>query len=323
MEEPRRRPSILVSFARIVIAIAGLAALAWTIQDAGAERILAILPAAAAWIPLAILLEAVRVGFDALSTRLVLAERGREIPFRALYFAQLAAQGVMGVSPAGRSASEIVKATLLSAWIRPQVAAAMGYTNQANVLISAGLFSLLCLAGILATSPDSTLAYATLIHFAVLVVSGVGMRVASTNPDVERLLARRFPRLAEKARLFHEASRDTPLIAPAPVLAMFAGRAVQTLQFAVLAHAVGIDVGVGGALAVQGVNLVAAATGVFVPSQVGTAELVFRLSAEALHTTPAIAVSLALLARVPQLTFIAIGLLVLLLWRSRRRVGTA
>jgi hypothetical protein len=74
---------------------------------------------------------------------------------------------------------------------------------------------------------------------------------------------------------------------------------------------------------VQGVNLVAAATGVFVPSQVGTAELVFRLSADALRTTPAIAVSIALLARVPQLTFIAIGLLALLLWRGRRGAGTA
>lgn len=323
MAEPQRRTSLALTIARVAIAIAGLAALAWTIDDAGTDRILAILPAAAAWIPLAIALESVRVGFDALATRLVLAERGREIPFRSLYLAQLAAQGVMGVSPAGRSASEIVKATLLSAWIPPQVAAAMGYTNQANVLISAGLFSLVCLAGVVATSPDPTLAYATLIHFVVLVSSGVGMRVVSTNPRVERFLARRLPRLAERASLFHEASRDTALLAPAPILAMFAGRAVQTVQFAVLAHAVGIDVTVMGALAVQGVNLVAAATGVFVPSQVGTAELVFRLAADALRTTPAIAVSLALLARVPQMTFIAIGLLVLLLWRSRRAAGTA
>lgn len=322
MNENGRR-SFAISVARIAIAVAGLLALAWTIRDAGAERIAEVLPRAAPWIPLAILLEALRVGADALATRFVLAERGRTIPFRVLYLAQLAAQGVMGVSPAGRSASEVVKATLLSSWISPQAAAAMGYTNQANVLISSGAFSLLCLGGVIVSAPDPMLAYATGAHFAVLSASGIGMRFLSTSPRTERLLARRWPKMGERLRLFHEASRDTSLVAPLPLLAMLFGRALQTLQFAVLAHAVGIEVTVAGAMAVQAVNLVAAATGVFVPSQVGTAELVFRLSADALRTTPAIAVSLALVARVPQLTFIAVGLIVLLLWRGRRRVGTA
>lgn len=308
---------------RVAVAVIGAAVLVGTISEAGPERILEILPRAAPWLPLALLLEALRIDCDALATRLVLGGRGRKIPFRALYAAQVAAHGVMGVFPAGRSASEVVKATLLSPWIGAQVAIAMGATNQANVLISSAIFSLLCLAGALVASPEPALAWAILAHFAVLLGAGVGMRVAATHPWIEARLRTRFPRLGERARLFHEASRDTPVFAPGPLAAMFAGRAVQTLQYAVLAHAAGVGVGVAEALAVQGVNLVAAALGVFVPAQVGSAELVFRMAAGALETAPANAVSIALLARVPQFTWIAIGLLVLVLWRSRRSVGTA
>lgn len=320
---PPRRASRAGTIARVSIALAGFGVLAWTIHDAGATRIAELVARAAAWLPLALALEALRVGCDALSTKLVLGERGRAIPLSALYTAQLAAQGVMGVVPAGRSASEATKATLLSAWIPAQVAIAMGTTNQANVLIASAIFSLACVPGALATSGDPTLAWAIVAHFVVLMASGIGMRVAATHAGIERLVAKRFPKLGERARLFHEASRDVPLVAVGPVLVMMLGRAVQAVQYGVLAMAVGLDIGVLGALAVQGVNLVAAALGVFVPGQVGTAELVFRLSADALGTTPAAAVSVALLARVPQLAFIAIGLAALMVWRSRRAAGTA
>ena len=322
MQEPRPRRSAWVFWARVLVALIGLGALAWTIYDAGPDRIAEILPRAAPWIPLAIALEGVRIGFDALATRMVLGERGREIPFRSLYIAQVAGNGVMGVSPAGRSASEAVKAMLLSGWVKPQVAIAMGATNQANVLISSALFSLLCLAGAHVATGDLQLDIAIAIHFVVLLASGVGMRVAATHPGIERRLAHRFPALAERARLFHEASRDIPLLAIGPIAAMAMGRAVQTVQYAVMAYSVGISMSVAAALAVQGVNLVAAAVGVATPGQLGTAELVFRLAADALGTDPANATSIALVARVPQFLWIGVGLLTLLVWRARRNVGT-
>lgn len=320
--ERRPRRSAWVIAIRVLVALLGLAALAWTIHDAGPDRILEILPRAAPWIPAAIALEGVRIGFDALATRMVLGQRGREIPFRALFAAQVAAHGVMGVSPAGRSASEAVKAMLLSAWVKPQVAIAMGATNQANVLISSALFSLVCLGGAHVAFADLQLDLAILVHFVVLFAAGVGMRVAATNPYVERFFARRLPRLADRARLFHEASRDVPLVAAGPVIAMAIGRTVQTVQYAAMAYSVGISMSVAAALAVQGVNLVAAAIGVMTPGQLGTAELVFRLAADALETDPANATSIALVARVPQFLWIGTGLLTLLVWRARREVGT-
>jgi hypothetical protein len=319
-ERPAR--SRWIALLRIAVAAVGLGLFVWTIADAGPQRILEILPRASGWLPVAVALEGVRIGFDAWATRMVLGERGRAIPFAALYGSQVAASGVMGVFPAGRSASEAAKATLLHPWIGAQVAIAMGATNQANVLISSAIFSLVCLAGAMTVSDDTGLAIAIVVHFVVLMAAGLGMRVAATNSHIETLVAKRFPKLGAQARLFHEASRDTPLLAWQPTLAMTIGRAIQTVQYGILAHAVGITVSVPAALAVQGVNLVAAAIGVFVPGQVGTAELVFRMAADALGTDHATAVSIALLARVPQFTWIAIGLFTLLVWRGRRRTGT-
>ena len=308
--------------ARLAVAGLGLGLFAWTIADAGPETLLSLLPRAAALLPLAIALEAARIGLDALSTRAVLAGRGA-IPFRALFAAQLAAQGVMGVFPAGRSASEATKAALLSSHVGVPAAVAMGTANQANVLIGSALFSLACLAGAMATTDGIALPIAIGIHFAVLTAAGVGLRVLATHPGIEAFFLRRAPRLGARAGAFHEASRDTPVLAPAPIAWMVAGRAVQTLEYWVLARAVGLDVSAAGALAVQGVNLVAAALGVMVPGQLGTAELVFRQSAEALGTDHATAVAIALLARVPQLTWVGTGLVVLLVWQARRRAGTA
>lgn len=322
MEEPRPKRAPWLLWIRVIIALLGIVALVWTIADAGPERIAEILPRAAPWIPLAFALEGVRIGFDALATRLVLAERGRAIPFVTLFTSQVAAHGVMGVSPAGRSASEAVKAMLLSAWIPPQVAIAMGASNQANVLISSALFSLVCLAGAHVATGDIQLDIAIFVHFVVLLASGVGMRVAATHPRIERLFARRAPKLAERARLFHEASRDLPLVAAGPVVVMALGRTIQTVQYAVMAYSVGISMSVAAALAVQGVNLVAAAIGVMTPGQLGTAELVFRLAADALGTDAANATSIALVARVPQFLWIGTGLITLLVWRARRAAGT-
>lgn len=320
---PARRRSGALAAARVAIALLGLAALAFTVHRAGPARIAEIAQAAAPWIPVAIALEALRIFFDALASRYVLGERGRHVPLSTLWLAQFVAHGVMGVFPAGRAASEVAKATPLSAYVPPQVAIAMGASNQANVLTSSALFSLVCALGALAVSPDATLAIALVIHFFVLMAAGVGMRVAATNPHVERFLAARFPRLAERARLFHEASRDTPLLAPAPILAMIAGRVVQTLEYAVLAYAVGVPITIASALAVQGVYFVAAALSVFVPAQLGSQELVFLMSAGALGTTEAAASSIALLGRAPMFLWIAFGLITLSLWRARRASGTA
>ena len=319
---PRKRARLGLVF-RLIVAALGIALLVFLVREVGVDALWNVLAPAVSWVPLIALLEAVRIGFDALATRLILGERVRRVSFGLLYLAQIVAHAVMNVFPAGRSASEAVKAALLAPHLGGAPAAAMGYTNQANVLISSGLFTVLCLLGALASPEPTLLVIGLLAHTAVLIFSGFGMRFAATSKIIAGRTARHLPWLWRRVERFHDASRETPLVSPAPIAAMFAGRAVQTVEYAVIAYAVGIDIGALEALAVQGTNLVAAAVGVFVPGQLGSAEAVFAAAADVLDTTVARAMSIALLSHAVQLLFVGAGFALLLTWRARRRVGTA
>jgi uncharacterized membrane protein YbhN (UPF0104 family) len=319
---PKKRGPLAIAF-RWIVGVLGVLLLVFLVREVGVDALLEVLVPALSWVPVIALLEMVRIGFDALATRLVLGNRVERVSFGVLYAAQLVAHAVMNVIPAGRAASEAMKAVLLAPHLGGAPAAAMGYTNQANVLISSGLFTVLCLLGAFASPEPTLLVIGLLGHTVLLILSGVGMRFAATSEIVARRTARHLPWLWRRVERFHHASRETALVAPKPVIAMFAGRTVQTVEYAVIAHAVGLDIGVGEALAVQGTNLVAAAVGVFVPGQVGSAEAVFAAAAEVLDTTVARAMSIALLAHAVQLILVVAGFVLLFGWRARRRVGTA
>jgi hypothetical protein len=304
---------------RVVLAVIGVVLLVSIVQHVGPRTIADLVTAALPWMPLALLLEGARIGCDAIASAVVLGPKARQLGAWRLFLAHVAGHGVMNVMPGGRSASEIVKAGLFYETIGSSDAGALGTTNQANVLLASALFSLPCAAAAYVVSPDRTLTIAILIHAVVLFGSGIGVRVIVESRVVERFVRRRLPSRVETFERFQRASRGVPWVAPGPVTWMMAGRGAQTLQYAVLAHAVGLTVGPLVALAVQGTNLVAAAVGVLVPGQVGSSEGVFMMAADALGTTPARATSVALLAHASGLTWTALGFVVLFLWRAPRQ----
>ncbi len=299
---------------RALVLGAALVALVFVVRAVGTDEVLALLSRAAWLLPLAAILELGRIGLDAVATRLALGPRGRAVPLRTLVAAHLVAHGVMNVMPAGRGASEAAKAALLTPHLGAPAAIAMGTTNQANVLLSSALFSLPCAIAAHVALRSSELTIAILIHFAVLFAAGAGLRFVQRFPRALQFVERHFARWAGGARRFVEASRETPMLAAGPIAAMSLGRLLQTAEYAVLAFAVGLPVGPLRALAVQGLNLVAAAVGVLVPGQMGSSEAIFAVAADALGSTPAQAVSIALLAHSVSLAFAAIGLVVLGAW---------
>jgi hypothetical protein len=303
---------------RAALALLGLALLAWIVERAGPRTIADLVIAALPWMPLALFLEAARIACDAVATATVLGDRWRLIGARRLFLAHVVGHGVMNVMPGGRSAAEAVKAALFYETIGVGDATAIGTTNQANVLLASAIFSLPCAAAAHVVSADRRLVIAIVIHAAVLFGSGIGVRVIAASAFVERFVRRRAPTWSEGLARFEATARDVPYLSPRPVAWMAVGRAMQTLQYAVLAHAVGLAITPLVALAVQGTNLVAAALGVLVPGQLGSSEAVFMLAAEALGTTPARATSVALLAHASGITWTTIGLLVLLSWRAPR-----
>ncbi|MBW2463077.1 MAG: flippase-like domain-containing protein [Deltaproteobacteria bacterium] len=311
------RPSRFRRAFRLTVTVAGAALLVVLIREVGIDELRGVLTPALPWLPLIAGLEALRIGCDALASRLALGPRGRAVPLRTYYVAQVVAHAVMNVFPAGRSASEAVKATLLAPALGGAPAAAMGYSNQANVLISSAAFTVLCLLGALASPEPQLLIIGLVAHTTVLAASGIGMRFAATSRIVAERTARHLPWLWRRVSRFHDVSRETPLISPKPIAVMFLGRAVQTAEYGVIAWAVGIDVGILEALAVQGTNLVAAAVGVLVPGQLGSAEAVFAAAAAVLGTTVARAMSIALLAHAVQLAWVVVGFGALLVFRTR------
>jgi len=301
---------------RVSLAVLGVVLLVSIVRHVGPDVIAELVTAALPWMPLALVLEGARIGCDAVASAVVLGPKWRALGAWRLFLAHVAGHGVMNVMPGGRSASEIVKAGLFYGTIGASEAAALGTTNQANVLLASALFSLPCAAAAYVVSPDRTLTIAILIHAAVLFGSGIGVRVIVESAVIERFVRRRLPRHVETFERFQASSRGVSRLSPGPVTWMMVGRGAQTLQYAVLAHAVGLTVGPLVALAVQGTNLVAAAVGVLVPGQVGSSEGVFMLAASALGTTPARATSVALLAHASGLTWTALGFVVLFFWRA-------
>lgn len=309
--------------ARVLLALVGVGLLVSVVQHVGLDVLVPLLTTALPWMPLALLLEAARIGCDAVASASVLGPHWRRIGAWRLFLAHVAGHGVMNLMPGGRGAAELVKAGLFYEVLGVSEAGALGTTNQANVLIASALFSLPCALAAWWTSPAPALTLAILAHAVVLFGSGVGLRVMVESPAVERFVRRRLPRMAEGFERYQRVSRAAPKVGAAPVGWMMLGRGAQTVQYAVLAHAVGLTVGPVLALTVQGTNLVAAAVGVLVPGQVGSAEGVFMLAAEALGTTPARATSIALLAHASGITWTALGLAILFFWRAPKRAETA
>lgn len=301
---------------RALVFVGALLALGYVVRSVGTEQVLSLVAQSARLLPLVALLELGCIALDAVATRMALGPRGGLVPLRTLIASHLVAQAVMNIMPAGRGASEAAKATLLAPYVGVPAAIAMGTTNQANVLLSAAIFSLPCALAAHFALGSSELTLAMLLHFAVLFALGAGLRFLQRFPRALRFVERYFARWAVGARRFVEASRETPLLSAGPIAAMLFGRLLQTAEYAVLAYAVGLPIGPMHALAVQGLNLVAAAVGVLVPGQLGSAEAIFAVAAEPLGFTAAQAVSIALLAQVVSLGFTAVGLVVLGVWVS-------
>lgn len=318
MSEGRRERLWVI--ARALLGLAGVGVVVWLVHDQGVDTLAEVIVPALAWLPLAAALEVVRIAMDALSSRQTLGRRGEEVPWWPLFASHLVAFAVMGVAPAGRATAEAVKASLLSRWVGGPTAAALGTANQANVLISSGTFTILSALAAWAVTGPSLLTLLLVVHVVSMNASGLALRAAARWRGFGDWLGARFPSMAPHAETFVDASRETPLVAFGPVVSMMIGRLFQAGHFFVLAVAVGLDPSALSALALHGTYLVIAALGVLVPGQIGASEGGFALAAEALGTTEARAISIALLSHGVQLALVLAGFLVLALWPRRKGV---
>ncbi len=302
---------------RVALGFIGLVVLGAIVRGIGVGILIETLRPAMRWLPLVCGLEILRIVFETASSWSALGSLAPRIPVATLFRAHLLGHGIGNLAPAPRAVNETIKATLVAPFVGAAAATSVGFINQAATLIAVGLLTLPCGAAIFVLTGPSPWFWASMVHAVVVGASGVGLQIVTRARGPGRWMARRFPSLGARATAFREHALETGLWAPGPVAGLLLSRGVQTLQYAIAARALGIDIGFLRALAAEGVQLVAAAVGVFVPGGVGTQDGAFTLAATLLGTTVARATSLALLIRCDQLVWLFIASAVALLGRGR------
>ncbi len=297
---------------RLALAVAGLALLAAIVRHVGVDAILSTLRPALKWLPVLCGLELLRIACETLSSWLAFGSLATRIPRATLLRAHVIGQSLSSLAPAPRVVNETIKIGFLAPFTGVPAATSVGFINQAATLIAVGLFSIPCGAAILALGGASVWFWAAALHAVVLVTSGLALQAVTRADAPGRWLAEKFPSLAARASAFRAHASETGLWAAGPTSALMLGRCVQVVQYGIAARAVGIDVGMLGAFAVEGVNLIAAAVGVLVPGGFGTTDGAFTLAADLLGTTVARATSLALLMRCMQFAWVPVGSLLAL-----------
>jgi hypothetical protein len=304
LESERRSRAI---YFRLVLAVLGCGLLAYIVESVGARAIYETLRPAVRWLPVLCAVEAVRIAFEALASRFAFGSLAPKIPTPTLYRAHVIGQSLGALAPAPRVINETIKIGLLSPFVGATAATAVGVVNQAATLIAGGLFSIPCGVAMYMLGGDTIWLFGAAGHAVWLVSSGLSLRAISRSDKIAKWLARKLPRFSDRILAFRNHGDEVGFFAAGPVIAMMCGRACQALQYGIAAHAVGIDVGFLGAMAAEGVNLIATAIGVFIPGGVGTTDGAFTLAAKLLSTTIVRASALALLMRCLQIVWLPIG----------------
>lgn len=312
----------LLTVLKPVFAMGGVSMLATMVHKAGASELKTTLVGAMPLLPWVVLIELGRQTCDATATRLSYGARARQVPLSVLVRAQLIGTAVSSMAPAGRAAAEATKATLLTPYTGGASATAAAATSQSASLGAGGLISFPCAVASYVMTGWSAFTVAMLVHGFVLLLASLGVRAGLRAKRLGGWMRRRCGRWGEHAEAFQASVCAGGLCPWRPMLAFLGSRALQVMQYAVLAHAVGIHATAVQALFTQGLYLVALAMGSLVPGQVGVTDGMFSLAAGAMGTTAAKAMSIALLAHSVQAVFVLAGTLTPLVWRPRKTKAT-
>jgi uncharacterized membrane protein YbhN (UPF0104 family) len=313
---------------RVLISLGGIALIWLVVHREGPSRIAEAIQRARPVLLLAFSLEVGRLVCETFASRASLGERGKRVPLHRLFLAQLVAHGMLNIAPAARLSAEVTKAALLSRWVGGAESAAAGAIMQSATFVGVAFMSAVCGGVTLASasqladpkSATSRILIGFLFGNAVFLFGlGVGLRALLRSERVVRWAERRFPSRTALIERFRAASLPGDLFALRPAMFLAIGMTCQVLQMQVLATGVGAPGTIGGAFAAQGVHLVMASVAVFVPGQLGAREAAFGLAADALGTTSAAAVTIALLAHASQIALALLGFVVLFSWRLKQR----
>lgn len=296
--------------ARVVFALAGVAAVVLLVRQVGLRELGALLFRALPWMPLLLILEGGRIVAETYGTRATFGADADRLDVMSWFRMHLVANAALVVLPAGRAICEGIKiASLSRAYGAPRAAGYITVQHSMNML-ALTVISVPCAIASYAIVGASLITFAIVAHLALCLVGAFALQIAARRAVVPRMAAKWFVHSPGAVTTFRDTVRSLPWIAPRTLAGKVFNRALQVVQFGIVLHAIGTDTSSARALLADGVNLVGSALGEFMPAQVGAIDGSFALAAKALVITVAMAMALANLARIVQLIWSAVGALV-------------
>jgi hypothetical protein len=291
--------------ARAFFVLFGFALLGYLVFDSGPKQIYSVLRGTSVYLPWILLLEVAWISFDTVALAQMYGPQRRLVPARAWIHSALVSYTMMILLPAGRAGGEVARASMLSRWAG-SVAVQRSTQLQAAVLLGNSVISIPCAVAVaVAVGPGHILTWLTVGNGLATAGLAVGLSLVLKRTGAGKWLETRFPGLARVPAVHRD---DIPLVPVAATCLTSLGRAIQALQYGVILLAVGGLLTPWSALLSEGIHLVGAGLGDFVPNAVGITEGAYRIFAPVLGfaEAPEKALSIALIGRFAQ---IAVALL--------------
>ncbi len=312
-----KRNAALKSAARWVLLAGGIAFIAYLVHKAGPKHVLDALVAAGPYIPIVIAFEAVILATDTAAFAAILGpERRKAISVKGWIRSSCVSFICLALLPAGRTASEVARATIVAQYTGAFRSAAAGAELQAAALIADALISGAVGLGIfLMVGSQGKLAWMLGGNFLLAGTLGGVLFLVLHHQGFAVWVKRKFPRLAKNAGDEVTTPRYYGIV---PSAWSFLGRWLQVAQYGVVVLAVGGALSLRGAFVGHGIHMVGATVGAAVPNQVGVVDGAYMAFADVLGFpgAPAKALSVALVLRASQLLFAAICMIIATLTRE-------
>ena len=317
-----RRTDQWKAAARWVLLAAGVAFIVYLVKKAGARSVLDALEAAGPYIPLIIAFEALILATDTAAFASILGPgRRKDISVKGWIRSSCVSFICLALLPAGRTTSEVARATVVAQYTGAVRSATAGAELQAAALIADGLISGAVGLGIfLMVGSQGKLAWMLGGNFLLAGTLGVVMFLLLHHRGFAAWVAKRYPKLVKS----HEIT--TPrFFGILPSAWSFFGRWLQVAQYGVAVLAVGGALSLRGAFVGHGIHMVGATVGAAVPNQVGVVDGAYMAFADVLgfRGAPAKALSVALVLRASQLLFAVVCMVAATVTREGRGVRVA
>lgn len=301
---------------RAVLLVLGVSAVFGMVSQVGYAPILSAISRTAVWLPLILALDFIWVAFEGCALLTIFGEARKRITWRSWVYVTMVHYTAFMLLPMGRAAAEVTRAALLKKQLDRDLVAVGAALMQSLTMVSNGVICLAAAVFLRTLGHSGVLLAAVSTTAAMMSVLGIASYLVLRHVKVGGVLGRRFSRFAEAGPGFDHKLRETARRHWAALAVCVLGRVLQTAQYGVIVLAATGDLSLSSAWIAEGIQMTARTAGDFIPNQVGVTEgaFVYFRAALGLDDAPALAMSVALVARLSNLSVAGLCAVVSQLW---------